>query len=313
MIKKKLQGDDLKSRLLAGAKDRLFHFSMAAGAVRGAVVNGTRMVNEMRANHEFGVLETLVLGRAYLGVGLMSAGLKGEDRLGVQVECAGPIKGLSVEANAFGEVRGYLKNTPIPVEKPLESFDLSPFFGAGLLSVTRYLKEAKHPFTGRVNLQYGNIAQDLAYYWYFSEQIPSAFQLSIQFDRSGEVVGAGGLFLQTMPDAGAALAKELEKLVYGFPSLGEAFSRDRRAEELIGEEFRAYGPHILANRRIEFMCHCSKEQVHNILMLLPLEDLEDMAAKGPFPFETRCHNCNSAYEFNQDEIRRICGMRFPDN
>ena len=39
-------------------------------------MNGTRMVNEMRANHELGVLETLVLGRAYIGAGLMAADLK---------------------------------------------------------------------------------------------------------------------------------------------------------------------------------------------------------------------------------------------
>ena len=30
-------------------------------------MHGTRMINEMRANHELGILETLVLGRAYLG------------------------------------------------------------------------------------------------------------------------------------------------------------------------------------------------------------------------------------------------------
>ena len=114
MQKKKPYGDTLKEQLLAGARDRLHNFLLADGAVRGVIMNGTRMVNEMRANHELGILETLVLGRAYLGAGLMSANLKSNDRIAIKFDCSGPIKGLVVEANAFGEVRGFLKNVPFP-------------------------------------------------------------------------------------------------------------------------------------------------------------------------------------------------------
>jgi molecular chaperone Hsp33 len=131
----------------------------------------------------------------------MAADLKGDDRVAMQINCSGPVKGLSVEANAFGEVRGYLKRVPIPVEAPVQDFDLSGFFGAGILSVTRYLQSAKQPFTGQVELRHGNIAQDLAYYFLTSEQVPTAFNLSIRFDREGEVIGAGGLCLQAMTGA----------------------------------------------------------------------------------------------------------------
>jgi molecular chaperone Hsp33 len=155
MIKAALAGESLKERLLARAKDRIYNFLLAGGDVRGAILHGTRMVNEMRANHELGILETLVLGRAYLGAGLMSANLKGTDAISLKIECAGPIKGLTVEANAFGEVRGFLKNVPISIDKPMADFNLSPFFGAGFLSVIRYIEDAKQPFTGKIALEYG--------------------------------------------------------------------------------------------------------------------------------------------------------------
>ena len=129
--------------------DCLLTFLMADDTIRGAMVNGSRMINQMRWNHDLGVLETLVLGHAYLGACLMAAGLKAKDRLTLQVDCSGPVKGLVVEANAAGEVRGFLKNVPIPVEKPLDDFNLSPFFGAGFISVTRILADAKQPFTGK--------------------------------------------------------------------------------------------------------------------------------------------------------------------
>ena len=242
MIKTALQDESLKERLLARAKDRLYSFLLADGAIRGAILHGTRMTNEMRANHELGILETLVLGRAYLGVALMASNIKGVESVSLKIECSGPIKGLTVEANTFGEVRGFLKNVPIPIDKPMENFDLSPFFGAGFLSVIRNMADAKQPFTSKIALAHGNIAQDLAHYYLTSEQIPTAFNLSLKYDQEGNVTGAGGLFLQAMPGADDALTAELEELVVQFPSLGEAFADGQKPESLIQSIFKKYTP-----------------------------------------------------------------------
>jgi len=313
MKKRKPYGGSLKERLLASAKDCLHNFLLEDGAIRGAILHGTRMVNEMRANHQLGILETLVLGRAYLGAGLMSADLKSNDRISIKFDCSGPIKGLTVESNAFGEVRGFLKNVPIPLEKPMESFDLAPFFGAGFLSVTRYLQDAKQPFTGQVMLEYGNIAKDLANYYLASVQIPTAFNLSIKFDNKGQVTGAGGLFLQAMPQANDDLTACMEERVTNLPSLGDVFTSNEEPEALVQEVFKKYKPKFLAKRRIEFMCHCNPNKIRNLLMMLPIDDLKDMRDNGPYPVEIRCHHCNTLYHFNQENIREIYGKRFPNN
>ena len=309
MIKKTLGGESLKERLLASAKDRIYNFLLADGAVRGAILHGSRMVNEMRANHDLGILETLVLGRAYLGAGLMSANLKGSDRVSLKIECTGPVKGLTVEANAFGEVRGFLKSVPIPIDRPMADFNLSPFFGAGFLSVIRYVEDAKQPFTGKIALEYGNLAGDLANYFLKSEQIPTAFNLSIKYNTAGEVTGAGGLFLQAMPGAEDDLAAELEALVVGFPSLGEVFSDGQEPEGLIQTVFEKYHPRFLANQRVEFMCHCSPERLRQILMMLPTAELEDIRDNGPFPLEMRCHYCNTLHYFEKEEIQKVYASR----
>jgi molecular chaperone Hsp33 len=305
MIKRSLREQSLKERLLAGAKDRIYNFLLAGGAVRGAILHGTHMVNEMRANHELGILETLVLGRAYLGAGLMSANLKETDAISLKIECEGPIKGLTVETNALGEVRGYLKQVPIPIDKPMENFDLSPFFGSGFLSVFRYIEDAKQPFTGKIALEYGNIAQDLANYFLKSEQRSTAFNLSLKYDQEGKVTGAGGLFLQVMPGADEALATQLEGLVIRFPSLGEVFADGQKPESLIQAVFKKYTPRFLANQRIEFICHCNPERLRHVLKMLPIEELADIGEKGPFPLEMRCHYCNTLYYFDREEIQEI--------
>ncbi|MCK4761454.1 MAG: Hsp33 family molecular chaperone HslO [Candidatus Aminicenantes bacterium] len=309
MIKKKIPGMTAKDYVLARANNKLYNFVLDDGQVRGALLQGTHMIREMRANHDLGILETLTLGHAFLGVSLMTANLKDRDTIAFKIECSGPIKGLSVEANTYGEVRGCLKNNPIPIEKPLESFDLSPFFGTGFLVVTHYPEFAKQPYEGRIKLEYGSIARDLTNYFFTSEQTPTAFNLGIKFDRQGEVTGAGGLFLQTMPGADDRWIEELEQLLLDLPSLGETFSSHHNVEDFIKLHFHPFSPKIPANRRVEFFCRCSRETIGQFIVRLPLETLEDMAKNGPFPVETRCHNCGSVYEFDKEEIAAVFEKR----
>ena len=54
MQKKPIPGEDLKDSLKAAARDRLYRFFLADGDVRGALVHGTRLVQEMRNNHDLG-------------------------------------------------------------------------------------------------------------------------------------------------------------------------------------------------------------------------------------------------------------------
>lgn len=296
-----------------GNKDALHTFLMADDTIRGSVVDGTRMIRRMQRKHQLGILETLILGHAYLGACLMSAGLKGKDRLQLQVDCSGPVKGLVVEANAAGEIRGFLKNVPIPVDKPLESFNMAPFFGAGFLSVTRTLEDAKQPFSGRVMMAHGRLAKDLAHYYLTSEQIPTSFSLSVNFDSRGKVDAAGGLFLQVMPGADDGVVAHIEDRVVDLPSIGTAFSREIPATRFVEDHLGEHSPRFIGRRDVGFVCHCNRDQIRSVLTMLPIDELQDIQAKGPFPLEIRCHHCNTRYRFEREHIDRILAARFADN
>lgn len=309
MKKTKLPGDTLKKELKDRARDRVHTCLLAEGTVRGAFINGTRMIREMRANFDYGILETLVIGHAYLACGLLTSTLKGNDRLVLSIDCSGPIKGLSVESNAYGEVRGFLKNVPIPISEPLEDFNLSPFFGSGFLTITKYLEDMKHPYTGRIMLEHGNIAQDLAHYFKISEQTDTVFSLSIQFDEQGFVTGAGGLYLQAMPGATGEIRSQLEGIVLEMPSPGQMMAGEKDPVELMGHYFGRFQPKFLSHDRIEFFCRCSEEKIADYIAMLPLDDLKDIAANGPFPLEVRCHNCSTAYSFTRAQIQNLFAKR----
>ena len=302
MIKKDVFNGDVKAQLKAAANDRLHRFMMADGMIRGAVVNGTRMVKEMQANHELGGLETLVLGQAYIAAALLTANLKSKDRISIHIQCSGPVKGLDVESNVFGEVRGCLKNNVFPLEDLSADAGISALFGAGFLTVTKYLEDAGKPYSGQVMMEFGTLAQDLANYFLQSEQTPTAFNLSVHFDSKGMMTGAGGLFLQAMPGAGDTVIAEVESVVSGLPSLGEAFADGAGVQKLIMGHFENMMPIFLGNHRVEFFCRCTEDRMRGYLSRLPAKDIDDILENGPFPLEIRCHNCNTTYEFNRSDV-----------
>ncbi len=302
MIRKPIENRKVLDHLDSIAPDAQKIFLLENGTVRGSMLHGTRMINEMRANHNLGILETLALGHAYIGTGLLTSMIKGNDRIGMTIECGGPIKGISTEASADGGVRGYLFNNPIPIESPVESFDLSPFFGPGFLKITKYIEGSKHPFSGQVMMGYGNIAQDLALYFNSSEQIKTLFSISVKFDREGNVTGAGGLFLQELPGADEKILGALEDAVKVMPSIGTYFSEKGRSEDLLDETFKDFSPQIIAEKKILFNCGCSKERFGSFLSSLKGEEKEKILKEGPFPLVTFCHNCGTEYKFSKEEV-----------
>ena len=202
MNKIELEDKELKKHLDSLVKDEMCIFVMAEGRLRGALFHGTRFVNQIKLQHNLGILESMILGQAGIAAALMIPMMKGEEHVTLKYETESPAKGFSLEADSQGYVRGFLYNEHIPVEKALESWDLKPFLGEGILSVSTLHKEDKEPFTSSVHVDSSNIAKDLAWYYNQSEQISTAFNISVQMDKNARIIGAGGMFLQVMPETG---------------------------------------------------------------------------------------------------------------
>lgn len=297
-----IQDDTLNEHLDGISRDGMDVFLLGNGSVRGAVLNGTGLVNQMRTNHDLGILETLLLGHSYLAAGLLTSQMKSRDRMMLSFNSNGPVGGITVESNVHGEVRGYLKNDAIELNEPLDSFDTAPFIGEGYLSVTRFPQGARTPYTGQVELEYQNVAEDLANYFLRSEQTPTAFNLSIQFDEEGRTTGAGGLFVQAMPSASDETRTELEEIIKDLPSLGRLFATGETTSHLVHSHFSEFSPEIVGSRGVEFSCPCSRDRFARFLVALGPEELEDIEQNGPLPLRTTCWNCGSTYEFDPEAV-----------
>jgi len=306
MKKKQIFGSTFKEQLKASARDTMLQFVLAEGEVRGALIYGTKLLNEMRTNHELGIMETIILGHGYLGGLLLSSSLKGSERLLLEVDGDGPVGGMAVEANSFGEVRGYIETKDPSLAGNTVNLDVSSYLGEGTLSVTRYLEKAKHPFYSKVELKQRSLALNLAYFSLQSEQTPSSYSLSVYFNKRAQVVGAGGLLVQAMPGAGEKLLFELETLVNGLPSIGKEFAEGLSVEGFMLAYFSKYNPRFLHKKRVVFMCHCNRERFKTFLYALPGKELNDIIKRGPFPLRLTCYNCNTRYEFSRMDFKRMC-------
>ena len=313
---------DLQKYLDTLEPDQLTVFTMANGRVRGALFHGTRFVNQIRAQHKLGILETYILGQASLCAAMTIPMMKDMEHVVIKYEGTGAAQGYSVEADFKGYVRGYLYNDHIPVQKELENWDLSPFMGPGNFTFSRVHKDDKYPQSSTVDVDGENIAKDFATYFAQSEQINTAFNSSIQFDKKGSVIGAGVMYIQVMPKTGgtAGVGSQLdshqeetedeEKLLTGVenafkacPSLGLLYSeKEVDSEDIIIGLFREFDPVITVKRDVIYDCPCSEEKFIEYLKTLPPEQLKEMLEESNNSIQIECRNCGSVYNIPVDSL-----------
>lgn len=320
MIYAPITDEKLRQHLTGLEKDGLHIFTAANGLFRGSIFHGTQFINRMRFQHQLGILETMVLGQACLCAALMIQTMSERESLQLRYETDGPAVGFSVEANTAGFVRGYLLQNPIPISSPLEHWDLSPFLGNGSISVTHFsqISSASNPQVrqGIAEIKYRNIAKDLAWYFQQSEQLHTAFNTGIRFDSTGRVIGAGGFFLQRMPAKGGTLnhmqqktEEEIDACVIraeqafsACPPLGDWFSEGGNCEDLIFGLLREFNPQLVAVRKIDFNCPCSKESYVQAIRKLPKEEAAQLKDTACDPLEVVCRNCSSTYRIPLSEL-----------
>lgn len=322
MNKKEFTDSKLLEFLSSLEEDKMHVFTMAEGRARGALFHGTRFVNQLRLQHNLGILETYILGQASLASALTIPMMKDREHTVIRYEGNGSAEGYSVEADSSGYVRGYLFNEHIPLIKPLENWDLTEFLGQGNLTFSRVHKDDKYPQSSTVSVDSSNIAKDFAQYFAQSEQCNTAFNCSIQFDKEGRVIGAGAMFLQIMPKTGGTnkigsqvdsrdqdtledekLIQKIQNAFTACPSLGQLFSEKQvDCQDIIIGLFREFDPKIVLQRDILFDCHCNKEFYKAYIKSLPKEQIEDFKKNGPDPLEIICRNCGSIYNISLDEI-----------
>jgi molecular chaperone Hsp33 len=236
---------------------------------------------------------------------MMGSMMKGEkDLLTLQIQCSGPAKGMTVTADSAGHVKGYAVNPA--VELPLNAqgkLDVGGALDLGILSVIKDLG-MKEPYVGQCQLQTGEIAEDLTYYFATSEQIPSAVGLGVLVNPDGTVRQAGGFIIQLMPFTPDEIVEKLEKRIAAIDSVTQMLERGLTPEGILEEILGEFGLEINDTLPAAFKCDCSKERISRALATISKKDLDGLINEGE-SIEVKCQFCNTAYKFEVDELKKI--------
>lgn len=277
---------------------------MIKGTARGAPLllvglSCAALASEAARIHGCRPTAAAALGRALGGALLLSAMLKGGQRVILQVAGDGPLGGIVAEADAGGHCRGYVKGPETDLFLPDGKLDVGGAVGEGLLHVIRDLG-IRQRYQGSVPIQSGEIALDLAHYLHVSEQIPSAVALGLFVEPDGAVGAAGGYMLQALPGADDLMLEFLEHRLAETPPvtsmLLEGMTPEEMLKEAVGIPFD-----ILERKEPRLACPCSRERVLGALAALPMADREELAGKGE-PVSVTCEFCRTAYEVAPSEL-----------
>ena len=290
-------------------KDYIVRASLANDSVRAFAISSTHLVAEARERHKTLPVVTAALGRLLSAGAIMGSMMKGDkDIVTISLKGDGPAGYITVTADSHGHVKGFPGNPNVDIpRKYAGKLDVGAAVGRGLLTVS-YDLGLKEPYSGQVEIQTGEIAEDLAYYFTVSEQLPSAVGLGIMVDTDSSVKHAGGFIVQLLPDAPEDVIELLEKKLANLEPVTTMMEQGMAPEDMLLHIFEGVDIEFTERHDVEFYCDCSKEKVKRALDAISDKDLQDIVNDGE-DIEVKCYFCNTAYKFSIADIKDILSSR----
>ena len=209
---------------------------------------------------------------------------------------------MTVTADSHGNVKGFPGNPSVDIPlKYAGKLDVGAAVGNGTLNIVMDLG-LTDPYNGTVELQTGEIGDDLAYYFTVSEQTPSAVGLGVMVDTDSSVKHAGGFIIQIMPDVEEEIIAALEKKISETSPVTTLMEEGMTPEMILEHILGDLDLEITEKEDVRFHCNCSKERVSEALATISKADLQEMIDEGE-DIEVKCFFCNTAYKFTVDELK----------
>ncbi|WP_434798202.1 Hsp33 family molecular chaperone HslO [Terrisporobacter vanillatitrophus] len=289
-------------------KDYVIKATSTNGQVRAYVGVTKNLVQTARDNHNTIKVATAALGRTLTATAMMGLMMKNDkDELSVIIKGGGPIGTILTTADAKGNVKGYVQYPDLNGVE-VQDYPNGKLNVAGAVGNKGYVKVIKdlglrEPYVGSYPLVSGEIAEDFTHYFALSEQTPSVVSLGVLTTET-EVQQAGGLIVQLMPDATEETIATLEQNVSKLKSVTTMLSEGMTLDDILNLVLEGLDPKILDICDVKFDCNCSKDRIKKVLISLGRETLTEIIEEDK-QAEISCHFCNSAYHYDEEELREI--------
>ena len=276
------------------------------GFVRIAAVQTTNMVERMRQIHKTLPLATAALGRTLTAASMMGSELTDANgSVTLQIRGNGPLGAITAVSDSRGYVRGYLQNPAANL--PLRAdghLDVGGGVGReGILTVIKDIGEGE-PFSGKIELYSGEIAEDIAAYYLLSEQIPTVCALGVLVDRDQTVRCAGGYLLQLLPGAPEGLIDLLEYRVADVGSVTACLDKGMDMRQVAQELLYGMDLKLMEEQPVGYECKCSRSKVASALVSLGRDEL-DRLIREEEKIDVTCQFCDKIYTFTRKDLETL--------
>ena len=275
-------------------------------SVRAFAANTTNLVSKAAEIHNMYPVAAAALGRVLTVAGMMATDMKSIDNvLSIIVKGDGPLGNIVCVARQDGTLKGYVNNPQLDL--PLNhkgKLDVGKAVGrTGTLTVIKDLG-LKEPYVGQVNLVTGEIGDDMANYYWISEQQPSVVALGVLVNPDLSVRASGGYIIQPLPEADEEIIGSIEKKIKEMPSVSSLIEQGHSPEGILEILLGNFDLKILGRTPLSFHCDCNRERLEQVVISLGKEELTNiMETDGQA--ELICHYCNTKYYFSREELASL--------
>ena len=289
-------------------RDCLHRFLFEHYPIRGHIVHLDASWRALLEHREYPPVIRDTLGEAVAASVLLSATLKFDGTLSLQLQGQGPMHLMLAQCSDTLGVRAVARYREAPLQR-----DLASLSGAGTLTVTLENDDLSQRYQGVVPLTGDRLADCLRSYFESSEQLPT--RLWLHADENG----ASGLLLQRLSDDSVKSRLSGTRL----PEMDPAEIEDAwRRVQLLGDTLKPEELQTLSDRNllrrlfaeddvrlfesapVFFRCRCSRERVVSMLRSLGAEEVRSVLAEQGH-VEVRCDFCNRAYRFDSVDVEQL--------
>lgn len=290
---------------MSNSTDYIVRATAANAQIRAFACTTRGIVETARMIHDSSPVVTAAHGRLLTAATMMGVMMKGEkDLLTLRVQGDGLMRGMTVTADSAGKVKGYVIE-PVVIVPPNEKgkLDVSAAVGRGYLSVIKDMG-LKEPYVGQIELQTGEIADDLTYYFANSEQVPSSVGLGVLMERDNTVKQAGGFIVQLMPFAEDAVIDRLEANLSKVDSVTKLLDEGMTPEQMLELLLEGLDLEIMDTMPTAYECNCDKARVEKAIVSIGKKDIKEMIDDGK-EIEVNCQFCGKNYIFTVEELEKM--------
>ncbi|MHA7848969.1 Hsp33 family molecular chaperone HslO [Serratia sp. D1N4] len=276
--------------------DQLHRYLFENYAVRGELVTVNETYQQILTNHDYPAPVQQLLGELLVATSLLTATLKFDGDITVQLQGDGPLKLAVINGNNRQEMRGVAR-----VEGPIvEGNTLHQMLGNGIMVITISPTEGER-YQGVVGLEGETLAACLEGYFRQSEQLPTRL-----FIRTGESSGkpvASGMLLQVLP-AQDGNADDFDHLVQLTATIKNEELFNLPANEVLYRLYHQEEVTLYEPQDVTFRCTCSRQRCADALITLPAEEVTNMLEQDG-NIDMHCDYCGNHYLFDAVDIAAL--------